>query len=104
MLNERGLIYESKHEGWYSISDETFYPPKAVQLTLDPSTGRKYMVEFTLHLIGMVAQILYRLLLKLGLRLNGHQKRTTISVCQISGTASWNFTSKTQSLLRLRLA
>lgn len=44
MLNERGLIYESKHEGWYSVSDETFYPPSAVHLILEPSTGRKIMV------------------------------------------------------------
>lgn len=44
MLNERGYIYTSKHEGWYSISDETFYPQSAVQLSLDPSTGRKIMV------------------------------------------------------------
>ena len=44
MLNERGYIYTSKHEGWYSISDETFYPQSAVQLSLDPPTGRKIMV------------------------------------------------------------
>ena len=44
MLKERGHIYSSKHEGWYSVSDETFYPGSAVQLALDPSTGRKYMV------------------------------------------------------------
>lgn len=45
MLRERGYIYASKHEGWYSVSDETFYPESAVQLTLDPSTGRKFMVR-----------------------------------------------------------
>lgn len=44
MLKERGYIYVSKHEGWYSVSDETFYPPTAVQLALDPTTGRKFMV------------------------------------------------------------
>lgn len=44
MLKERGYIYVSQHEGWYSVSDETFYPPTAVQLALDPSTGRKFMV------------------------------------------------------------
>lgn len=44
MLNERGYIYTSKHEGWYSVSDETFYPKSAVQLCLDPPTGRKIMV------------------------------------------------------------
>ena len=44
MLRERGWIYAKKHEGWYSISDETFYPQSAVQLALDPATGRKFMV------------------------------------------------------------
>jgi methionyl-tRNA synthetase len=47
MLQERGYIYTSKHEGWYSVSDETFYPATAVHGILDPSTGRKIMV---LHL------------------------------------------------------
>ena len=44
MLKERGYLYTSKHEGWYSVSDETFYPNNAVQLALDPATGRKFMV------------------------------------------------------------
>ncbi|PGH05407.1 methionine-tRNA ligase [Blastomyces parvus] len=45
MLNHRGYIYTSKHEGWYSVSDEAFYPPSAVQPTLDPSTGRKIITS-----------------------------------------------------------
>ncbi|MCJ1431781.1 methionyl-tRNA synthetase [Xylographa pallens] len=45
MLKERGYLYASKHEGWYAVSDETFYPASAVQLTLDPSTGRKFMAS-----------------------------------------------------------
>ncbi|KAI4250228.1 MAG: hypothetical protein L6R40_000401 [Gallowayella cf. fulva] len=45
MLKHRDYIYESKHEGWYSVSDETFYPQSAVQLTLDPATGRKFMAS-----------------------------------------------------------
>lgn len=45
MLKERGHIYSSNHDGWYSVSDETFYPPTAVELALDPSTGRKFMVR-----------------------------------------------------------
>ncbi|KAL8868641.1 MAG: hypothetical protein Q9174_004858 [Haloplaca sp. 1 TL-2023] len=45
MLKERGYIYASKHEGWYSVSDETFYPASTVHLTLDPSTGRKFMAS-----------------------------------------------------------
>ena len=40
-LNLNGYIYESKHEGWYSVSDETFYPESKVHLVLEPSSGRK---------------------------------------------------------------
>ena len=39
------MIYEDKHEGWYSVSDETFYPESSVQLSHDPCTGRKYMAS-----------------------------------------------------------
>lgn len=45
ILQERGYIYESKHEGWYSVSDETFYPQGQVQLIVDPPTGRKMMAS-----------------------------------------------------------
>ncbi|KAL8826537.1 MAG: hypothetical protein Q9191_003741 [Dirinaria sp. TL-2023a] len=45
LLRERGHIYASKYEGWYSVNDETFYPPSAVELALDPSTGRKFMAS-----------------------------------------------------------
>ncbi|KAK3625475.1 methionyl-tRNA synthetase [Elasticomyces elasticus] len=45
MLQEKGWIYESKHEGWYSVSDETFYPAPQVQLIVEPATGRKIMVS-----------------------------------------------------------
>lgn len=44
MLQARGYIYLGKHEGWYSVSDETFYPESAVQHTLDPETGQKTAV------------------------------------------------------------
>jgi methionyl-tRNA synthetase len=44
LLQEKGLIYEQKHEGWYSITDEAFYPQSAVRPYLDPPTGRKIMV------------------------------------------------------------
>ncbi|KAG8623215.1 hypothetical protein KVT40_008191 [Elsinoe batatas] len=45
VLEERGFIYRSKHEGWYAVSDEAFYPESQVQLILDPGTGRKLMVS-----------------------------------------------------------
>ena len=44
-LNHRGYIYEAKHEGWYSIGDETFYPESQVHLIMDPATGRKMMAS-----------------------------------------------------------
>ena len=44
LLQEKGLVYEEKHEGWYSVTDEAFYPQSAVQPYLDPPTGRKMMV------------------------------------------------------------
>ncbi|KAL2815599.1 putative methionyl-tRNA synthetase [Aspergillus cavernicola] len=45
MLQHRGYIYTAKHEGWYSVSDETFYPQSQVHLSLDPATGEKRMVS-----------------------------------------------------------
>lgn len=38
-LYKNGYIYEAKHEGWYSVSDETFYPETQVHRVLDPSDG-----------------------------------------------------------------
>ncbi|KAG0296439.1 methionyl-tRNA synthetase [Dissophora globulifera] len=51
----RGYIYKGKHEGWYSVSDEAFYPSTHVQEKLNEKTGEKYhiavetgkMVEWT---------------------------------------------------------
>ncbi|KAF2499288.1 methionyl-tRNA synthetase-like protein [Lophium mytilinum] len=45
LLQEAGYIYTAKHEGWYSVSDETFYPQSTVQLYLEPATGRKIMTS-----------------------------------------------------------
>ena len=42
MLEKREWIYQKKHEGWYSVSDEAFYPESAIQLALDPATGRTF--------------------------------------------------------------
>ena len=53
MLKERDYIYASKHDGWYSVSDETFYPNNAIELALDPSTGRKFMVCLQLLRAGI---------------------------------------------------
>jgi methionyl-tRNA synthetase len=45
MLKEREYIYESKHEGWYCVSDETYYPESAIEKRLDPFTGRTFMAS-----------------------------------------------------------
>jgi methionyl-tRNA synthetase len=45
MLKERGYIYESKHEGWYCVSDETYYPESTIEKRLDPFTGRTFMAS-----------------------------------------------------------
>ena len=45
VLRQKDLIYEKKHEGWYSVSDETFFPENAIGPALDPATGRKFMAS-----------------------------------------------------------
>ncbi|KAL2168606.1 hypothetical protein VTG60DRAFT_7092 [Thermothelomyces hinnuleus] len=45
LLRERGLVYEAKHEGWYSVSDECFYPESQVVKHQDPFTGAVYMAS-----------------------------------------------------------
>ena len=40
-LQQRGHIYRSKHEGWYCVSDETFYPESQIHMIIEPQTGRK---------------------------------------------------------------
>ena len=45
LLENRGYIHEAHHQGWYSVSDETFYPPGHVHMTVDPRTGRKITVS-----------------------------------------------------------
>ncbi|KIW62105.1 methionine-tRNA ligase [Exophiala xenobiotica] len=44
-LNHAGYIYEANHEGWYCVSDETFYPETQVHRILDPSTGDTKIVS-----------------------------------------------------------
>ena len=45
MLRDREYIYESKHEGWYCVSDETYYPESTIEKRLDPYTGRTFMAS-----------------------------------------------------------
>lgn len=44
-LGENGFIYETKHEGWYCVSDETFYPEDMVAKQVHPHTGKTYMAS-----------------------------------------------------------
>ncbi|CDO73833.1 hypothetical protein BN946_scf185015.g162 [Trametes cinnabarina] len=44
-LNARNLIYKGRHEGWYSISDETFYP--ASQVTKQEQDGIEFYISTT---------------------------------------------------------
>lgn len=41
ICNENGYIYLGEHKGWYSVSDETFYPESKV--VEDPSNAGKYL-------------------------------------------------------------
>jgi methionyl-tRNA synthetase len=45
LLKESGYIYASKHEGWYCVSDETFYPESAIEKRLDPFNGKIFMAS-----------------------------------------------------------
>ncbi|CAG8541928.1 2213_t:CDS:10 [Ambispora leptoticha] len=38
-------IYKDVHEGWYSVSDEAFYPESQIRAFTDPSSGENYMVS-----------------------------------------------------------
>ncbi|KAI0122987.1 methionyl-tRNA synthetase [Xylariales sp. AK1849] len=44
-LRDTGYIYETKHEGWYCVSDETFYPDNLVRKEVSPQTGKPFMAS-----------------------------------------------------------
>ncbi|CAJ2507780.1 Uu.00g089660.m01.CDS01 [Anthostomella pinea] len=44
-LRDSGYIYETKHEGWYCVSDETFYPESVVEKRVSPLTGKSYVAS-----------------------------------------------------------
>jgi methionyl-tRNA synthetase len=44
-LEQKGLIYKGKHEGWYSVSDEAFYTSGQVQESFDEKSGKSIMVS-----------------------------------------------------------
>ncbi|KAM7208724.1 methionyl-tRNA synthetase [Naviculisporaceae sp. PSN 640] len=45
LLEKKGLIYETKHEGWYCVSDECFYPESMIHKTKDVFTGEVFMAS-----------------------------------------------------------
>lgn len=45
LLREKGLIYESKHEGYYCVSDETFYPESMLAKRINPVTGQVHLAS-----------------------------------------------------------
>ena len=44
-LEDAGYIYADKHRGWYSVSDETFYPESGIASVVDPVSGRKQQIS-----------------------------------------------------------
>jgi methionyl-tRNA synthetase len=44
-LKDAGHIYQTAHEGWYCVSDETFYPESSVRKQVDPITGLEQMMS-----------------------------------------------------------
>ncbi|KAI0810595.1 tRNA synthetases class I (M)-domain-containing protein [Xylaria sp. FL0064] len=44
-LRDSGYLYESKHEGWYCVSDETFYPDTMVEKRVSPLTGKSFIAS-----------------------------------------------------------
>ncbi|KAK6334828.1 methionyl-tRNA synthetase [Orbilia javanica] len=45
VLREAGYISLKKHSGWYSISDEAFYPESAIEKAIHPPTGQEIIVS-----------------------------------------------------------
>lgn len=45
LMESKGLIYKSSHSGWYSVSDEAFYPESQVHEIVDDKTGKRKKVS-----------------------------------------------------------
>lgn len=45
LLEEAGYIYEKKHEGWYCVSDEAFYPTSMLEKRVEGLTGKVTLVN-----------------------------------------------------------
>lgn len=42
---DKGLLYKGSHQGWYSVSDEAFYPETQIHDIVDPKTGQTKKVS-----------------------------------------------------------
>lgn len=45
LMESKGLIYQGSHEGWYSISDETFYPETEIEKVGDKMFSKETKSE-----------------------------------------------------------
>lgn len=45
LLKEKGLIHTTKHQGWYCVSDETYYPESLLTRKIDPITGEMFVAS-----------------------------------------------------------
>lgn len=45
VAQEKGLLYKGSHSGWYSVSDEAFYPETQIHDLVDPKTGKPRKVS-----------------------------------------------------------
>ncbi|KAK9478818.1 tRNA synthetases class I (M)-domain-containing protein [Lipomyces japonicus] len=45
VLQEKGYIYKGTHEGWYSVSDETFYTESQLEDIKSPETGETIKIS-----------------------------------------------------------
>lgn len=44
-IQKAGMISFERHEGWYCVSDETFYPESAIHKVVDPATKQEKRVS-----------------------------------------------------------
>lgn len=45
LMEKKSLIYEGSHNGWYSVSDETFYPESQIENVIDQKSGKSKRIS-----------------------------------------------------------
>ena len=77
MFQSKDLIYKAHYEGWYSVSDETYYTESQIREYTD-ATGKSDKVgKLAEGKTSLLTEQVYRLLSSLGSRSNGNRKRIT---------------------------